>query len=57
MRLGWESKKQKLLRTVKISAQKKLEWLYQMHQFVLRTMTPKQKKIFFILRQKRKAAL
>ena len=41
---------EKLLRSMKISAQRKLEWLYEVHPFARKTMTRRQKKIFFALR-------
>jgi len=48
--LGWESEKEKLLRSIKVSPIKKLEWLQKMHEFMLSTATPERKKIFWKLR-------
>ena len=33
----WETEEQRLKKFIKISPQKKLEWLQQMHEFMLRT--------------------
>lgn len=52
MNFGWESENEKLLRSMKIPAQKKLEWLYAAHCFAQKTLTSKQRKIFFILRER-----
>ena len=35
----WETHDQRLRRFMKISPQKKLEWLRQMHEFTLKTST------------------
>ena len=39
----WESEKEKLLRFIKMSPKKKLEWLREMNQFLYK-YTPKQSK-------------
>lgn len=41
----WESDKARLLRHMKIPAKKKLEWLYQMNEFVNKFSSKKQQKI------------
>lgn len=48
-----ESEKEKLLRYMVISPKKKLEWLYQMHQFILKASTKKTRNIFWKLRESR----
>jgi len=50
MNFGWESDEEKILRYMKISPKKKLEWLQAMHDFLLVTATPKRRKIFWGLR-------
>jgi len=50
MNFRWETEKEKLLRSMKVSPQKKMEWLNEMHDFLLSTATPKRKKIFWKLR-------
>jgi len=42
----WETEEEKLVRRMKIPANKKLEALHAMHQFVLKTMTKKRRNIF-----------
>jgi len=44
---GWEDEKAKLLRYMKISPKKKLEWLQKMHEFTLVMATPERKNIFW----------
>lgn len=46
MALKQESEKEKLLRHMAISPKKKLEWLYQMHEFVLKAILKKRKRSF-----------
>ncbi len=50
MNFGWESEEEKLLRYMKISPKKKMEWLQKMHDFLLATATPARRKIFWKLR-------
>ena len=50
MNFGWESEDEKMLRYMKIPARKKLEWLKEMHDFLLATATPRRRKIFWKLR-------
>lgn len=52
----WESQKERLLRFVKIPAQQKMEWLYQMHEFMLRTSSRHLKAIRLELKKKRQEA-
>jgi len=53
MNFRWETEEEKLLRYIKIPAKKKLEWLYQMQQFMRKAWTKKQKEDFFRLREDR----
>ena len=53
MNFEWETEQEKLLRYMKISPKKKLEWLYEMHQLIRKAWTKKQKKDFFRLRETR----
>lgn len=41
----WESDEARLLRHMKIPVKKKLEWLYQMNEFINRFSSKKQQKI------------
>ena len=50
MNFGWESEEEKILRYMKISPKKKMEWLQKMHDFLLTTATPERRKIFWKLR-------
>ena len=52
-KFGWESEEEKLSRSMKISPKKKMEWLQQMHDFLLATATPERKRIFWKLRERR----
>ena len=47
---GWESGDERLKKTIKISAQKKLEWLENMRQFVIQISSKKLMKIRWKLR-------
>ena len=49
----WESETDRLLRFMKISPRKKLEWLQQMHEFTLKFYSKKMKKDFWKLREPR----
>lgn len=53
----WETHDERLRRFMKISPQKKLEWLHQMHEFMLRTSSRRLKAIRLELRKKRQEAL
>lgn len=48
----WESQNERLLRFMKIPPQQKMEWLYQMHEFMLRTSSRRLKAIRLELRKK-----
>lgn len=48
----WETHDQRLRRFMKISPQKKLEWLRQMQEFMLRTSSKRVKAIRLELRRK-----
>ncbi len=47
----WESEKEKLVRSMKTSPKKKLEWLRQMNEFSQKYTPPKNKKIRTKLRK------
>jgi len=47
---GWDIDEERLMRYLRIPAIKKLEWLQEMHDFLLATATPRRKKIFWKLR-------
>ncbi|MBI5149441.1 MAG: hypothetical protein HZA28_01540 [Candidatus Omnitrophica bacterium] len=49
----WETHDQRLRRFMKISPQRKLEWLQQMHEFMLRTSSKRVKAIRLELKRKR----
>jgi hypothetical protein len=49
----WETEKEKLLRFMRISPKKKLEWLWQMHEFIRLASTRKRREIFWKLRESR----
>jgi hypothetical protein len=49
----WETSEEKIRRTMKISPKKKLEWLKDMHDFLCKTLTKKQKRLFYKLRESR----
>jgi len=46
----WETEKERLLRFMKISPKKKLEWLQQMHEFIVRSSSKRKKLIRWKLR-------
>ena len=46
----WETEKERLLRFMKISPKKKLEWLQQMHEFILKASSKHDKLIRWKLR-------
>jgi len=50
MNFGWDTDEEKLLRYIKISPKMKLEWLQEMHSFLLTIATPKRRKMFWKLR-------
>ncbi|MBI1871687.1 MAG: hypothetical protein HYS07_10940 [Chlamydiae bacterium] len=45
MNFEWKTQEEKLKRWMKISPRKKLEWLYEMHQFNLKYDSPFVKRI------------
>lgn len=49
----WESQKERLLRFMNIPAKRKLEWLRQMHYFLCKGLTKKQRYIYYRLRESR----
>ena len=49
----WESQKEKLLRFMRISPEKKMEWLQEMHDFLCKARTKKQKNMYRQLRESR----
>ena len=48
-----ESEKERRLRFMRAPAKKKLEWLWQMHEFMCLAYTKKRKTIFWKLREAR----
>lgn len=50
---NWETEAQRLKRHMSISPKKKLEWLYQINQFVEKCSTPQGRKIRRALRDQR----
>jgi len=53
MMFQWESEKERLSRFMKIPAKKKLEWLYEMKEFLWKFSTPRQRKLRWKLRSPR----
>jgi len=49
----WESQKERLSRFMKIPPKKKMEWLNQMHEFLGKALTKRQKDVYRILRERR----
>ena len=49
----WESEKEKLSRFMRISPKQKLEWLQQMHDFMRKALTKRQRRIYYKLRESR----
>ena len=49
----WESQEERLLKFMSISPKKKLEWLCQMHDFLCKAFTKKQRHIYYKLRENR----
>ena len=52
----WETSQERALKHMKIPPQKKMEWLYQMHQLVLKTFPKRLLAIRRKLREKRTLA-
>jgi hypothetical protein len=53
MIVTWESEKERILRHMNISPKRKLEWLWQMNEFVRKTSSPSSVKIRRKLRETR----
>ena len=53
MKFGWETQEERLSRWIKIPAKKKLEWLRQMNELILKVSSKKQKKMRWKLRESR----
>ncbi len=51
MNFQWESEEERLLRSMRIPAKKKLEWLGQMHKFMRQAYSKRQRAIFWKLRE------
>lgn len=49
----WETQKERLLRLSKISPEKKMEWLRQMHELIVRASSKKDKALRWNLRMQR----
>lgn len=49
----WENQEERLLRFISIAPKKKLEWLRQMHDFLCKGLTKKQRYIYHRLREDR----
>lgn len=47
----WESQEERLQRLMRISPKKKMEWLYQMHEFLRKGLTKKNLEIHKKLRE------
>jgi hypothetical protein len=47
----WESQEQRLKRFMRISPKKKMEWLYQMHEFLRSVLTKKNIEVYRKLRE------
>jgi len=49
----WENQEQRLLRFMKISPKKKMEWLAQMHEFLRKAFSKRQRLLFLRVREHR----
>ena len=49
----WETPEERALKHMKVSPQKKMEWLYQMHQFILKASSKRLLAIRQKLREQR----
>ncbi len=47
----WESQEERLLKFMRIPPKRKLEWLWQMHEFIRLASTKKRRDIFWKLRE------
>jgi len=50
MNFNWETKKEQVLKSMRIPAQKKMEWLREMHEFMLKSYSKRRRDIFWKLR-------
>lgn len=53
MKFEWESQESKLLRSMSISPKQKLEWLNEMHNFILKISSEEDIKLRWKLRELR----
>ena len=51
MDMKWENQEDKLRYYMSIPPKKKLEWLQQMHEFLCKALTKKQRRIYYRLRE------
>ncbi len=49
----WENEEEKLIKFMHIAPKKKMEWLAEMHEFLCRAFTKKQRKIYQRFRESR----
>ena len=49
----WESQRERLLKFMGIAPKKKLEWLQEMHDFLRKALTKKEKRVYYKLRETR----
>jgi len=49
----WESQEEKIRYYMSISPKKKLEWLQEMHDFLRKALTKKEKRVYYRLRETR----
>lgn len=49
----WETQKERVLKFMAIAPKKKLEWLQEMHGFLCKALTNKQKRLYYKLRETR----
>ncbi len=47
----WESPEERLSKFMGIAPKKKLEWLQEMHDFLCKALTKKQKRLYYKLRE------
>ncbi|MCK5493019.1 MAG: hypothetical protein KAJ14_07910 [Candidatus Omnitrophica bacterium] len=47
----WETENERLLRLIKIPQKKKLEWIQQMHEFIVKSFSKRNKLIRWKLRR------
>lgn len=49
----WENQRERLVKFMGIAPKKKLEWLQEMHDFLCKALTKKQKQLYYRLRETR----